>query len=173
MVILKEIYRAQGVNIRGKAIHREAVRGIILRGDQILMIHSPFQKDFKFPGGGVDIDETYEEALIREIREEAGAVVSRVVGEFGSVIEYDFPREREYDVFKMTSMYYICEVADKFLGQQLDRYELELGFTPTWVNIDSAIQNNQLILHSTGQVIPKWTRRDTFVLEQVKSKLFR
>ena len=53
MRILAEIRRADGINIHGKTIHRTAVRGIILRGQNLLMIYSSTVGDYKFPGGGL------------------------------------------------------------------------------------------------------------------------
>lgn len=51
-------------------IFREAVRGIIKHENKLLMVYSSKDGDYKFPGGGVDVGETHEEALVREIREE-------------------------------------------------------------------------------------------------------
>ncbi len=52
---------------------RTAIRGIILKDDQILLIRTS-SGDLKFPGGGIQGNETYEEALRREIREETGYI---------------------------------------------------------------------------------------------------
>lgn len=73
------------------------------------MVYSSKDGDYKFPGGGVDSGETYEEALIREIREECGAKVTNICFEFGKMVEYDVPIEKEYDVFKMIS-YTVCRL---------------------------------------------------------------
>ena len=50
---------------------RTAIRGIIVKDDNILLIRTS-KGDLKFPGGGLEGNEMYEEALIREIREETG-----------------------------------------------------------------------------------------------------
>ena len=130
MKLLREIFRQSGLNIGGKTIHRDAVRGIIIRQGELLMIYSPKNGDYKFPGGGVDCGETYENALIREIQEECGATVVHIEGAFGKVVEYDNEIEHAYDVFKMTSRYYVCHVNSEFNGQNLDDYEEALGFEP-------------------------------------------
>ncbi len=70
MQILTEIHRTEELNINGKTIHRTAVRAIILRGRDLLMIHSTTVGDYKFSGGGVNADESLELALRREISEE-------------------------------------------------------------------------------------------------------
>lgn len=52
-VLLKEIFRTESVPTQGRTVFREAVRGIILNGQDVFMIHSPVNGDYKFPGGGV------------------------------------------------------------------------------------------------------------------------
>lgn len=168
MELLKEIVKKQGINFDGKAICREAVRGVIVKGRTLLMIYSSKNGDYKFPGGGIDTGETHEAALVREIREESGATVLSINGELGKVIEYDIPKEKNYDVFKMISYYYICEVGSNFGEQSLDKYEKDLGFTPVWVDIDEAISVNQMLIDSNSS--SRWTRRETFVLKYIKDR---
>ena len=114
MKILKEIFRNNDLKTKGETIHREAVRGIALRQRNILMIYSPVNGDYKFPGGGVDAGESYEDALAREIREECGAQLFRVERELGCIIEYDHAKETDYDLFKMASCYYLCAIVTSF-----------------------------------------------------------
>lgn len=172
MQLLGEIFRRE-VDITGKTLHRNAVRGIIVQNIQLLMIYSPKNGDYKFPGGGVDRGESCEDALIREIREECGAKVAYIEREFGCVVEYDKAVEPEYDVFKMTSRYYVCHVEEPFGEQNLDDYEDDLGFEPVWVGIDKAIRTNKVVMSSPCKQPPRWTKRDTFVLEQVKSRILQ
>jgi 8-oxo-dGTP pyrophosphatase MutT (NUDIX family) len=167
--ILTEIYYHPGINIQGRAIHRIAVRTVILRGRDLLMVHSANVGDYKFPGGGVNEGESYEQALARELREECGASLLSVDGELGAVIEYNIPMEAEFDVFKMTSYYYFCQTEDGFGAQKLDDYERDLGFKPVWVNIDDAISANHSLLDS--QTPPNWLRREIFVLEHLRQAL--
>jgi hypothetical protein len=56
MRILTEIHRNNGINIHGRIIHRTAVRAVILRGRELLMVYSANVGDYKLPGGGVDDD---------------------------------------------------------------------------------------------------------------------
>ena len=168
MKLLKEIVRKQGINFDGNTIYREAVRGVIIKDKTLLMIYSSKDGDYKFPGGGVDIAETYESALVREISEECGAKVLSINDELGKVIEFDIPIEEDYDVFKMVSFYYICEVDPNFGEQSLDQYEKDLGFTPIWVDIDKAILTNQRLIDSNN--FPRWTPRELFVLEYIKEE---
>jgi 8-oxo-dGTP pyrophosphatase MutT (NUDIX family) len=165
--ILIEIQRRPGVNIQGKTICRTAVRAVILREQDLLMVFSSAVGDYKFPGGGVDDGESHEQALARELREECGVSLLSVDGELGVVIEYNIPKEAEFDVFKMTSHYYFCQAGDGFGTQKLDEYEKNLGFKPVWVDIDHALSTNRSLLNSDK--IPEWLRREIFVLEYLKS----
>lgn len=133
------------------------------------MIHSANVGDYKFPGGGVNEGETHMDALTREIREESGMSVAHIGLEMGTVIEYDLPVENEYDLFKMTSHYYQCNVMDGFGIQKLDEYERVLGFKPVWIDIDNAIQLNKVLLDSDKA--PDWLRREIFVLEYIRQNL--
>jgi 8-oxo-dGTP diphosphatase len=169
MQILTVIHRRPGINTEGKTIYRTAVRGVILRGSNLLMIHSSNVGDYKFPGGGVDEGETQAQALGREIQEECGTSLTRIGRKIGAVIEYNLPMENDYDVFKMTSHYYECEVSDHFGLQKLDGYEQDLGFKPTWIDIGNAIQLNKALLHSGNP--PEWLRREIFVLEYIRQNL--
>ncbi|WP_165442870.1 hypothetical protein [Senegalia massiliensis] len=105
------------------------------------------------------------------MEEECGALVSIVMKEIGTVIEYNKPVEDEYDVFKMTSYYYLCKVKENYCKQNLDQYEENLGFKPVWISIEEAIQNNNLIINSDLRETPIWTGRNTFILEYIQDIL--
>jgi len=171
MNILTEIHRSAGINIQGKTIHRTAVRGVTLRGRDLLMIYSSAVGDYKFPGGGVAEGESHEQALRREVQEECGMSLAQVGNEIGRVVEYNLPIEQDYEVFKMTSHYYRCEVQDGFGTQKLDSYEQVLGFVPVWVDVDQAIQENKRLLNAPAP--PEWLRREIFVLEYLRQNLFK
>ena len=110
MKLLTTIFRQENINLQGKTFLREAVRGIIFREGKLLMIYSPVNGDYKFPGGGVDAGESHHEALRREISEECGATMTKVTGELGKVLEYAINSKEDYETYKQTSYYYFCEI---------------------------------------------------------------
>lgn len=173
MKLLKEIFHDQGLNLEGRNLAREAVKGIIRQGSKLLMIHCANGGGYKFPGGGVDAGEADEQTLAREIREECGARLLQVDGEFGQVVEYKRPFELEQDVFKMISRYYLCQVEDGVGELRMDTYEQELGFRPVWVDIDDALGTNRKLLRSRHADVPTWINRETFILEQVGQQLIK
>ena len=166
MSILTEIHRDKGIDTNGKTISRTAVRAVIQRGRNLLMVYSANMGDYKFPGGGVDDDESHEQALARELREECGATLLSVDSELGAIIEYKFAEDEGFDVFRMTSHYYFCKIKDWLAEQKLDDYEADLGFKPVWVDIDDAISTNQSLLNSDK--IPEWLNRELFILNRIQ-----
>lgn len=58
----------------------QAVRAIVMKGNQLLVMHrNKFGREYyTLIGGGIDIGETPEQALRRELREETGLAVGQV-----------------------------------------------------------------------------------------------
>ncbi|HEY3310065.1 MAG TPA: NUDIX domain-containing protein [Anaerolineales bacterium] len=166
------IIRDAGMQLTGTTIEREAVRGIIARKAKLLMIHSSVNGDYKFPGGGVQKGESHQEALAREIREECGASMVQMGALFRKVVEYGIPEEAEYQVFKMTSYYYACQVDDTRSELSLEGYEQELGFTPIWTDLDTALETNKIISRLDEKKGQPWITREIFILEQLKERFF-
>ncbi|MFC7371474.1 NUDIX hydrolase [Fictibacillus iocasae] len=145
---------------------RIAVRGIILINGRILLVQSN-RGDYKFPGGGVEEAESHEEALIREIREETGYKHAMVISKAGIVIERGHDENNEGALFQMTSHYYFCDlVNEEKTFQQLEDYEVELEFTPKWITLEEAIQQNERLIAQFQE--NSWLRRETFVLNEIK-----
>jgi 8-oxo-dGTP pyrophosphatase MutT (NUDIX family) len=172
MRTLAEINRHPNVPHEGNSICREAVRAIISRGREVLLVHSTVNGDYKFPGGGIQSEECHEAALIRETAEESGGRIVSTPEPFGKVMEYDFPLEKCFDTFCMTSYYYRCEIDPELGAQHLDEYEARLGFVPVWVDIDVAIEKNRALLGS-GKKYERWVKRETCVLEIVRDELMK
>jgi len=171
MQILTKIFRDPGADINGKTDHRTAVRAVVIRERKLLMVYSPINGDYKFPGGGVKIGESPGIALKREVAEECGMTLTQILGDIGCVVEYAIPMRADFDVFKMTSKYYLCEIESAIKAQNLDAYEKDLGFQPVWVEIDTAIETNKAILQAGTKKPPQWAAREVFMLEYIRENL--
>ncbi|MCD4776993.1 MAG: NUDIX domain-containing protein [Candidatus Aegiribacteria sp.] len=153
-------------------VYRKAVRAIIRRKEEILLIHSTNVGDYKFPGGGVEKQEDDSEALRREIKEECGLVLSEIKEKVIRITEMSQSRESETTLFKMISEYYVCTVKTEYVRQQLDEYEEELGFIPIWITLEKAIEQNKQMLKSSNGKRPSWLEREIWVMETMKDREF-
>ena len=167
MDLIATIFRQPIDDLHQRTSHRQAVRAIIRRGQELLMVYSPVNGDYKFPGGGVKRGEDHAAALRREVLEECGAQITNVGSAFGKVIEYDLSELPWYDLFKMTAYYYLCEVDGTLQPLHLDGYEADLQFQPVWVEIEQALRTNRQVLENPDRLHPFWTRRETIVLEEI------
>ena len=85
--------------------HIEVVAAIIRKEDMIFATQRGYGewKDWwEFPGGKMEVGETPEVALVREIREELSAEIN--VEEFLCTVEYDYPQ------FHLTMHCYLCSL---------------------------------------------------------------
>lgn len=147
--------------------NRVAARGIIMNGDDILLIYTKRYNDYSFPGGGVDENEDIIDGLKRELLEETGAQNIRVIENFGRYEEIRATHYEGYDFMDMNSHFYKC-TADKKLGEASpEDYELKNGSEPVWVNILDAIDHNKKVISSKEDSMGLSIVRETEVLEMV------
>ena len=128
----------------GKAFIRPSARAIIIKDNRIYMVHSLVYDYYKFPGGGIENNESTIDALIRETKEEAGLIVIKdSIKEYGYVHRVQKADEPSYSKFIQDNYYYICDVENKILEQQLDDYENFEKFTLELVDPKIAININR------------------------------
>jgi len=166
-MIFEHVIGLEEKEVTKKIINRIAVRAIIFKEDQLLMI-SNNMGDIKFPGGGLELDESHEEAVKREVEEETGFIVSDVGYLIGTVIERRKDQFDEEYIFEMESHYYSCKVFDQRTEQSLDDYEAELEYKARWIDLDEAIRINSKIVKVQGR--NPWVDRELFVLNQLNGK---
>ena len=126
--------------------HIEVVAAVIRKGDKIFATQRGYGewKDWwEFPGGKMEVGETPEEALKREIREELSAEIS--VGELLTTVEYDYP------AFHLTMHCFLCSL----VGEALHLNEHEAARWLTKDELDSV----------------KWLPADEIVVKDVRSKM--
>ena len=101
----------------------EVVAAVIRKGDKIFATqrgYGEWQDWWEFPGGKMEVGETAEEALVREIREELSAEIS--VGELLTTVEYDYP------AFHLTMHCFLCTLIGDAL--HLNEHEAARWLSP-------------------------------------------
>lgn len=83
----------------------EVVASIIKREDKVFITrrsYGDFADLWEFPGGKIELGETKEEALIREIKEELELDINNL--KYLTTVEYDYPS------FHLTMHCFICDI---------------------------------------------------------------
>ena len=123
----------------------EVVAAIIRKEDKIFATqrgYGDFKDWWEFPGGKIEVGETPEEALKREIREELSTEIS--VDEFLCTVEYDYP------AFHLKMHCYLCSL----LTDALHLNEHEAARWLTKDELDSV----------------QWLPADLMVIEALKNR---
>ena len=117
--------------------HRRAVRGVVFDSDNnIALLHAKNEGYYGLPGGGVDSEETYEQGVVRECKEEVGCDVE-VIKYLGTTLEY-----RKRSKLLNESWGYITKViGEKGLPILVgDENEAEKNSVVVWVSLKEAIR---------------------------------
>ena len=149
---------------------REAVRAVIIKNGKVALVKSLKESHYKFPGGGIEENESHIDTLIRETKEETGLVIKpNTIKECGLIHEI---RKSIYnnDIFEQKSYYYFAEVEDNILNQELSEYEKELQYVLEWVNLSIAYEVNTNL---GKEYANKFLLRESCVLKLLINKAVR
>lgn len=148
----------------GKAFIRPSARAIIIKNKKIYMVHSLLYDYYKFPGGGIEKDESSIDAVIRETKEEAGLIVIKdSIKEYGYVHRKHKSIDPNYEIFDQYNYYYLCDVENNILKQNLDDYEKEEKYTLELIDPKIAINVNRNNNHGSTDL--EMLEREAKVLE--------
>ena len=129
------------------------------------MVYSQKYGHYKFPGGGIEVGESREAALVREAREEAGLVLDpKTVRPYGFV--HRIERGDREPLFIQDNFYYLAS-ASALVPQELDGYEAAEGYTLRWVDPREAIQQNKALTSVYERKHHTMLLREAMVLEKL------
>lgn len=89
---------------------------IVIQDDKVLLVKSKGEKVYDVPGGGIEIGESIEEAIHREVMEEAGAKVK--IGQLIDTVE-DWFYYKKGTYHQTIQLYYTAEL-DGEIGKPTD-----------------------------------------------------
>lgn len=159
------LYRSRDYNRSWPMIHRDACRAILIQKGLLAMIHSEVDGDYKFPGGGVEPEESMLEALSREVLEESGIQIGDPIKSYVVVEEIGKSRYESQTIYRMHSHYYLATILQQGFRQNLDDYEELAQYRLTFVRVEEALAHNRALLHRVESM--PWLPREIFVLEML------
>ncbi|WP_166244675.1 NUDIX hydrolase [Paenibacillus turpanensis] len=171
MQLIAKLTHPAAEGVQGRTFERRSARGVILDGDNILLLYTKRYNDYSFPGGGVEPNEDLIEGLKRELEEETGAKEIQVLQEFGYIDEYRPHHKPDYELIHMLSYYYVCRIKADFANAALEDYEVANGMSAVWINIHEALRHNQEVMRKQEASMGFSILRETLVLERIVEQL--
>ncbi len=116
---------------------RPSVYGVIIENGSVLLV--PQWDGYDFPGGGVDLGETLDEAFRREVKEETGLDVG--MGELALLAEDFFTHPSSGRHFQSILFYYThTDVSGVISDEGFTGFEKEIAKKAEWVPIEKALE---------------------------------
>lgn len=111
---------------------RPGAYGIVIRDEAVLLVKQT--NGYDLPGGGVELGETLEEAVIREVKEETGVIVAHPLI-VGVKTGFYIPFQQSKDSAKQAvQSYFACEYKGGELSSDgFDDNELIFSIKSEWV----------------------------------------
>ena len=114
-------------------VFRPSVYAVIIKDNRIFL--SKQWDGYDFPGGGIELGETAEEALIREVNEETGMDVR--VGNLVTCETSFFKMHSSGQYVHSLLLYYLCDIIGGQISTALqDESEKQYMDAPEWVNLE-------------------------------------
>lgn len=120
---------------------RPSAYGIVVRDGQILLTEQ--SQKFILPGGGVELGETPEQAVVREVKEETGFDVTNP--KFAEIETgfFSYEDRGKMNHLQTLLMFYVCEfVGGEASTDGFDPDERKVGGMPQWFDIQKLGQIN-------------------------------
>ena len=149
-------------------IQRTAIRGVIFRDGQLLLVRSSFG-EVKFPGGGQEAGEDDTTTLLREVLEETGyRVKPESILPFGQVEEKRLSAH-ELMIWHQINRYYFCEIEGEQQTCAYTSNEKRYGMRQVWLPLAEAVEVNRQMLEREG--CNPWNQREYRVLKLLMESL--
>ncbi len=116
---------------------RPSVYAVVISDNKILLFPQR-RGGYDLPGGGVEIDETCDSAVIREVKEETGidVKVKKLITMRENFFAWDPDSPNDRKVVHSLCLYYACEmIGGEISTEGLDEYEITHADRAEWVDL--------------------------------------
>ncbi|MFC1652000.1 NUDIX domain-containing protein [Patescibacteria group bacterium] len=120
---------------KSKLSFRPSVYALIIQNNKILL--QKHWDGYNFPGGGVELSESMEESLKREVLEETGLKVEieKIIACEDSFFIIPFEKKPVHSIL----IYYLCKVkGGKITTDNFDKFEKKYAKKAEWVDLEKA-----------------------------------
>lgn len=117
---------------------RPSVYGVLIEDDKVLL--SKQFDGYDFPGGGMDVDETIEQALKREFIEETGIEIEPIKPLIcqTSFFNPNYSKKYEGQFWNCLVVYYLVrKVGGNIANYKLSEQEQHYADKPEWISLDN------------------------------------
>jgi 8-oxo-dGTP pyrophosphatase MutT (NUDIX family) len=157
-VICRDVHGGECEVLVEKLSWRPSAYGVVVREGKML-VSKQFGDKYDLPGGGIELGETPEQAVIREVKEETGLDVANP--QFVAVASNFFvwpTAEAPTEFYASILMYYTCD----FIGGELstdgfDEYEKEYAELAEWYELSKLGDLKVASSHDWRPVVRKIT----------------
>jgi 8-oxo-dGTP diphosphatase len=130
-----------------RAVRYRAAGGVVIDGDQILVLLRPSRDEIRLPKGHVEQGESAREAALREVREESGYADLAIGADLGhQTVEFAYQGDRVI----RDEQYFAILLRSK---RQVERKAKEEQFAPAWMGWEQALEA------LTFEAEREWVRR--------------
>lgn len=110
--------------------YRKTCYGIVLKGDELLVVYSEKEYDYSLVGGGIEPNETPDKALNREFLEESGYLITDIQ-EFVNIDCFWVKRDGRY--METDALFYLVKV-----DETNNKKPTEPFHKPMWIKLVNA-----------------------------------
>lgn len=138
-----------------------ASRALVVKENKVAILHSKKYKAYITLGGGVEGNETLEQACTREAREEAGLIVEPI--EKIAVLDCNYPRIR------IVHNYFVCELIKEVDITGRTDHEIDQDLEVKWLSLEEL--KLAYATHTNNYKYDTWMQRESIVIPELRKYL--
>lgn len=144
---------------------RDTVRAVVVNNDRLIAVQNVTMfGGYSLPGGGIEDDETIEQALMREMCEELGAEVS-IIESLGLIKTLRYKPDADKGKMYIANCF-ICSVVGNLKPLTLTDQEIEFGTELLWLSLDEVMHKIKNLPPDIDDFAKLNSLRDLYLLDQ-------